>query len=237
MRPTSSNRSPVESSLLIVVFLVVVGCAGTGAPESGAVQPDPSVGADGSPSAQAAVPGSASEEEEEEEERGVVSDPEDFRRISMPSPHAGEASGYTLQVPLTWQTRRDLPLPGVLLGPPVGNPNSHPEMILVRRSDVAVSDPELVLQTLRSNADRQEWELVEAEIRDFGGVTGLWIVRELPPSGLDGERVNLAVKLPFGAGSLDLVATVPQEQRAELEPLVRQILSSVQGASEAPSGD
>jgi D-alanyl-D-alanine endopeptidase (penicillin-binding protein 7) len=72
-------------------------------------------------------------------------------------------------VPLNWYPRRDIAAPGVFLGPSAGNPESHPEMLLVRESDIDVSDPEAILTNLRSNAEAGEWTLVEGEVRDFGG--------------------------------------------------------------------
>lgn len=170
--------------------------------------------------------------DDETEAEGAVAD---VKRIPVPSPDEAEDSQYTMEVPLTWNVRHDLPVPGILLGPPAGNPESHPEMVLVRKSAVSVSDPDPVLEALTANALQQDWKLVEAEVRDFGGVEGLWIVRELPPSGLHGSRVNVAVKLPLGAESLDLVSTVPEERFAELGPLVRQVLGSVRATPDPTS--
>jgi hypothetical protein len=108
-------------------------------------------------------------------------------------------------------------------------------MLLVRESDVDVSDPEAILSNLRANAEAGEWALVEGEVRDFGGAQGLWIVRRLPPQGLHGERINMAVKLPLdGARSLDVMATLPVDQwTGVLGQQVEHMLASIEPAEPA----
>lgn len=137
----------------------------------------------------------------------------EMKRLVLPSMSEAVDEPYTAMVPLNWYARRDIAAPGVFLGPSAGNPDSHPEMLLVRQSDVDVSDPEAILANLRANAEQGGWKLVEGEVRDFGGARGLWIVRKLPPSGMHGERVNLAVKVPLAGGqSLDVTTTLPADQ-------------------------
>lgn len=156
-----------------------------------------------------------------------------YKRIDVPGAVASEPAHYTAEVPLTWEVRRDIPAPGVMLGPPAGDPTSHPEMTLVRESTVDVSDPETILAALQVNAEGADWELLDAEVRDFGGVRGLWIVRKLPPSGFHGERVNLATKLPLPEGSLDLTATLPiEDYEGGLRATVEHVLGSVRPAGE-----
>jgi len=155
-----------------------------------------------------------------------------LKRIPVPSNRIGEDHPYTIEVPVNWGPRRDLPLVGVVIGPPSGDPSSNPEMPLVRESAVDVSDPAAILSNLEANASQGDWTLLEGEVRDFGDVKGLWIVRKLPPSGMHGERVNLAVKVPLGDGSLDLTTTVPEEDYdGVLEQKVKRILFSVRPAA------
>jgi hypothetical protein len=154
-----------------------------------------------------------------------------FKRIPIPADRSGGEHPYTIEVPLNWGPRPDVPVPGVLLGPPFGDPSNHPEMVLVRDSDVDVSKPEEVLANIEANAKTSDWELLKGEVRDFGGVRGLWIVRKLPPAGMHGERMNLAVKVPLGSRSVDVTATIPQDQfEGALEQQVVRILGSVRPA-------
>lgn len=151
-----------------------------------------------------------------------------LKRIPIPSDRDGEDQPYTIEVPTNWGPRRDLPILGVIIGPPSGDPNSFPEMPLVRESSVNVSDPAAILENLKANAKEGDWSLIEGEVRDFGGVKGLWIVRRLPPVGMHPERISLAVKLPLGDRSLDVIATVPEAQyHGALEQDIKRILSSV----------
>lgn len=152
------------------------------------------------------------------------------KRVPVPSLAQEENHPFTIEVPVNWEVRRDLPAPGVFLGPPGGNPESHPEMVLVHESEVPIREPEAVLTNLRGRAEASEWALLEAGVRDFGGVAGLWIVRKMPPAGLHGERVNVAVKLPLGEKSLDLMATVPMTEYEALSARLERMLHSVRPA-------
>lgn len=166
----------------------------------------------------------------------------EMKRLVLPSLSEETDEPYTAVVPLNWYPRRDIAAPGVFLGPAAGNPESHPEMLLVRESDVDVSDPEAILTNLRANAEAGDWTLVEGEVRDFGGAKGLWIVRKLPPQGMHGERVNMAVKVPLeGNRSLDVTATLPVDQwTGVLGQQVEHMLGSIEPAkpaAEAPAED
>jgi hypothetical protein len=178
----------------------------------------------------------------QDSERAVVSVEDEtdtvsmeMKRLVLPSLSAEVDAPYSAVVPLNWYPRRDIAAPGVFLGPASGTPESHPEMLLVRESDVDVSDPEAILSNLRANAEAGEWALVEGEVRDFGGAQGLWIVRRLPPQGLHGERINMAVKLPLdGARSLDVMATLPVDQwTGVLGQQVEHMLASIEPAEPA----
>jgi hypothetical protein len=178
----------------------------------------------------------------QDSERAVVSVEDEtdtvsmeMKRLVLPSLSAEVDAPYSAVVPLNWYPRRDIAAPGVFLGPASGNPESHPEMLLVRESDVDVSDPEAILSNLRANAEAGEWALVEGEVRDFGGAQGLWIVRRLPPQGLHGERINMAVKLPLdGNRSLDVTSTLPVDQwTGVLGQQVEHMLASIEPAEPA----
>jgi hypothetical protein len=178
----------------------------------------------------------------QDSERAVVSVEDEtdtvsveMKRLVLPSLSEKADQPYSAVVPLNWYARRDIAAPGVFLGPSAGNPESHPEMLLVRESDVDVSDPEAILTNLRSNAEAGEWTLVEGEVRDFGGAKGLWIVRRLPPQGMHGERINMAVKLPLdGNRSLDVTSTLPVDQwTGVLGQQVEHMLASIEPAEPA----
>jgi hypothetical protein len=178
----------------------------------------------------------------QDSERAVVSVEDEtdtvsveMKRLVLPSLSEKADQPYSAVVPLNWYARRDIAAPGVFLGPSAGNPESHPEMLLVRESDIDVSDPEAILTNLRSNAEAGEWTLVEGEVRDFGGAKGLWIVRRLPPQGMHGERINMAVKLPLdGNRSLDVTSTLPVDQwTGVLGQQVEHMLASIEPAEPA----
>lgn len=183
----------------------------------------------------------------QDSERAVVSVEDEtdtvsmeMKRLVLPSLSAEVDAPYSAVVPLNWYPRRDIAAPGVFLGPASGTPESHPEMLLVRESDVDVSDPEAILSNLRANAEAGEWALVEGEVRDFGGAQGLWIVRRLPPQGLHGERINMAVKLPLeGNRSLDVMSTLPVDQwTGVLGQQVEHMLASIEPVEPAePEGE
>lgn len=159
----------------------------------------------------------------------------EHKRVPLPSLSTSEDHPFTIEIPATWGPRRDLAAPGVFLGPPSGDPNSRPEMLLVRESDVALEAPAAILSNLRIHAQQADWSLREAEVQDFGGVEGLWIVREMAPSGFHGSRLSFAVKLPLGDRSLDVLATIPAEQSAALTPQVESMLRSIRPAEAAPA--
>lgn len=156
----------------------------------------------------------------------------EMTRIALPALEGAGEPGYTVSVPTGWGPRSDLPARGVMIGPPSGDPSTVPSMLLVRESGVDVSDPEEVLGNLRANAEREEWDLLEGEIRDFGGTRGLWIVRRMPAIGTAPDRINAAVKLPLGEGrSLDVLATVPEAQWGGVAGLqVQYMLGSIRAA-------
>ncbi len=157
-------------------------------------------------------------------------------RVSLPSFDESDPFPYTIEIPADWGPRRDLPIPGALLGPPSGTPDSFPEMLLIHPSKVVVSDPEAILANVQAAAKKGSWTLEEGEVEDFGGTRGLWIVRRLPASGSHGERVNFAVKLPMPEGSLDVTATLPVERLDELRPKVETMLHSIRPAQAKPAG-
>jgi hypothetical protein len=167
----------------------------------------------------------------------------EMKRIALPGLSGEEDQPYSALVPINWLPRRDLPAPGVFVGPSAGSPESHPEMLLVRETDVDVSDPDAILHNLRANAEQNDWELIEGEVRDFGGARGLWIVRRLPPHGLHGERVNMAVKVPLEGGrSLDVLATLPADQWTgvvgqQVEQMLGSVAPSASEPTDRPQGD
>lgn len=155
----------------------------------------------------------------------------EVERVGLPGAAGAEDYPYTVQVPADWSVHRPIGAPGAFLGPPDADPAATPEMLLVQESDVDLSDPSAVLENLRSNAQRGSWTLEEGEVRDFGGIEGLWIVQKLPPDpeGRFPERFHVAVKLPLEEGSLNVAATVPASlYGGSREVLIKYMLGSIQ---------
>jgi hypothetical protein len=178
----------------------------------------------------AGVATASAQEAEAPKPAAAAADAADHRRMALPSLSPMADHPFTIEVPVNWVARRSLQAPGVFLGPPSGTPDSHPEMLLVRETNVALDAPELIIENLRRHDEAAAWSLREAEVRDFGGVQGLWIVRAMPPEGFHGERVSFAVKLPLGDGSLDVAATVPAEDYDTVAPRVESMLRSLRPA-------
>lgn len=153
----------------------------------------------------------------------------EVERMKLPSAPGSAEIPYTISVPSDWTVHRPVGAPGMYLGPPDAELGKTPEMLLVRESDVDASDPQAILENVRANAEQGEWTLVEGEVRDFGGVKGLWLVRRVPGGEGGGlERYNLAVKLPFQEGSVDVVASIPTALYAgRLEVMVKYLLGSL----------
>jgi hypothetical protein len=163
----------------------------------------------------------------------------EMKRAALPGEEDGADHPYSISIPVGWQVRRDIPAPGVFLGPADLALEQYPGMLLVRVSDVDLSDPETILGNLQKNAEAGDWTLVEGEVRDFGGAQGLWIVRRLPAQEGYGERVNMAVKLPLDGGrSLDVTATLPADQWNHVVGLQAQyMLRSLQPTKPEPSDE
>lgn len=189
------------------------------------------------------APGQEAAQEPEDTSRVEVSVPDaepkrtviEVERVSLPAATGAADHPYTVAVPEDWSVHRPVGAPGIFLGPPDADLATTPEMLMVRESDVDLSDPDEVLRNLRTNAEAGEWTLLEGEVRDFGGVRGLWIVRRLPAQeGRFPERYNLAVKLPLEEGSLDVLATLPTMLYDGVrERLVKYMLSSIEPAGGA----
>jgi hypothetical protein len=157
-------------------------------------------------------------------------------RVDLPGFSKNDSYPYTIEVPVTWGPRRDLPAPGAFLGPPSGTPDSNPEMLLVHTSKVQLSDPAKILSYIEANTEKDaKTKLEEGKVEDFGSVKGLWIVRRLPPAELHGERVHFWVKLPMPDGSLDVTATVPVERVDMLRPEIEKMLHSIRPAEAEPA--
>lgn len=160
------------------------------------------------------------------------------KRIPLPSLETGRDLPYTVAIPVDWTVRRDLPATGVFLGPPAGDPNSHPEMVYVRQSPVDISDPLAVGEAIRANSAEQPWSVEELQVIDEVGVYGLLVLMAVPRDATGPERKTMTLKLPVGDGSVDLVASAPAERFATLRSHYERILGSVQPAvSEDLEGD
>jgi hypothetical protein len=150
-----------------------------------------------------------------------------MHRIGLASAD-GKPLPYTLEIPADWQMQpaKD----GVFLGPAgAGQPQADPRMIFLRESQASLADPAAVAANIKRNQPADaSWTAPLVEVRDFGGVRGV-VVRMDSGSG-EQARSTLALKMPLGQGSIDLMVSAP---RAEFERRLagyRAVLFSIQPA-------
>lgn len=152
------------------------------------------------------------------------------RRIDLPTLSTADHFPYTMEIPVTWELRREIPAPGVFVGPPGAHPDSDPEMVFVRLSDVDLSDPEAVVSSIESAAANQPWQTQQLEIFESDGKRGVWVLMEIPGDGTKPARRTLTVKLPVDEGSVDVMATAPVERFEALQPMFERVLRSIRPA-------
>ena len=148
------------------------------------------------------------------------------RRIPLPSRTDAGSYPYTIEIPADWQVLREIPQPGIFLGPESGSPDEHPEMILVRPSAADASDLPALVETIRGNLPRVPWEAGELEIRTLGDdLEGLWLRMDVDR---ESPRKTVVLKLPLPeGGSVDVLGSAPAERYPELAEHYERILMSV----------
>lgn len=160
------------------------------------------------------------------------------RRIELPTLSTAQSFPYTIAIPETWEPRREIPAPGIFLGPPGAQPDSDYSMVFVRRSTVDLSDPQKVVEAIEANDPQQPWTAEELKVIDANGRKGVWILMKIPGDAKQPARRTLTVKLPIDGGSIDVMATAPVDDFDALRPGFEKILRSIRpdGAGEEGPG-
>lgn len=161
---------------------------------------------------------------------------ETFERVDLPPAPGQEVFPYTLDVPEGWRVQTESDTPGLWIGPPGTNPRDHYRLVYARFSPVSLADPAEVAASIEASAaEAADWRAPVVEVRDFGGVSGVWV--EMDRGEGDEGRTTLVVKLPLGDTSVDFLATAGRDELGELRPLFERILLSlrpVAGGQAAP---
>jgi len=149
------------------------------------------------------------------------------QRIALPTLSTATNFPYTIAVPATWEARREIPAPGIFLGPPGAQPDSDFSMIFVRHSSVDLTDPQKVVDAIAANDAQQPWTAEEAKVIDADGRPAVWILMKIPGDAKQPARRTLTVKLPVDDGSVDVMATAPVDEFDALRPEFERILRSI----------
>lgn len=160
------------------------------------------------------------------------------KTIDLPSLStvAGNQYPYTVEIPLNWAIRREIPVPGVFVGPPGARPESDFDMILVRPSKIDLTNPETVVEAIRANAESQPWSAAELEVIEVGDKRGVWVLLDVPATASKPARRTLTVKLPLDSGSLDVLASAPSDQFEELRATFESVLRSIRPKDQSEGG-
>lgn len=146
-------------------------------------------------------------------------------RVELPGAQ-GKPFPYTIEIPFDWQVRQVKGIPGVWLGPAGAEPTEDPRLIYVRLSPVSLAEPQKVLEAIRANdAKAKEWSASELEVREVGGVKGVWVRREVGEGAK--ARSTITLKLPVGSGSVDFVAAMPPADYKKLGVLAERLMGTV----------
>jgi hypothetical protein len=146
-------------------------------------------------------------------------------RVELPGAQ-GKPFPYTIEIPHDWQVRQVKGIPGVWLGPTGAEPPEDPRLLYVRMSHVSLADPQKVVQSIRANdVTAMEWSASELEVREIGGVKGVWVRRETGEGAK--ARSTITLKLPVGASSVDFIASVPPAEYKKLGALAEKLILTV----------
>jgi hypothetical protein len=149
----------------------------------------------------------------------------DIRRIVV-APKGGTPLPYSIEVPATWIVRQADGLPGLFIGPADAKPPDDPRLIWIRGSQVPLSDPYKVLESIQANDPAKSgWTAQRAEIKDLGGVRGV-LVRVDSGTG-DKVRSSLILKLPLADRSADFMMTADKGQFEMQQSAYEKMLLSV----------
>lgn len=140
---------------------------------------------------------------------------------------------YTVEIPVSWEIRREIPAPGVFVGPPGAQPEFDYDMIFVRPSQVDLTSPEAVVEAIRANDESQPWSAAELEVIEVGDRRGVWVLLDVPAMAGKAARKTLTVKLPIEGGSLDVLTSAPSDRFDELRGTFESVLRSIRPKAEA----
>ncbi len=153
----------------------------------------------------------------------------DVRRIVVAPSKGGAPLPYSIEVPSAWIVRQAEGLPGLFIGPADAKPPDDPRLIWIRGSQVPLSDPYKVMESIRANDPAKTgWSAPRIEIKDVGGVRGV-LVRVDAGTG-DKVRSSLILKLPLADHSADFVMTAGKGQFEMQESAYEKMFLSVRPA-------
>jgi hypothetical protein len=156
------------------------------------------------------------------------------RQLALPAV-GGQAIPYVVAVPADWDLREVPGATGLWIGPAGARPEVQPELLHVLPSPEPLGDPQRAVAAIRAaDAAAPAWSAPVVAVRKVAGVRGVLLRMETG----EGEtaRTTLALKLPAGEGSVDLLLSARRADFARLEPLFTSILSSVRRAPPARRG-
>lgn len=149
-------------------------------------------------------------------------------RIQLPSLSTVEDYPYTIEIPADWSVRREVPEPGIYLGPPAVDPKQYPEMIFVRWSRVELTNPEATAANIKANDLKNDaWTAPEVTVVDVGTTKGLWVRMDYPAKNDVPARTTLTLKVPIPGASIDIIGAAATEKFPELRAHYEKILRSV----------
>lgn len=146
-------------------------------------------------------------------------------RVELPGAE-GKPFPYTIEIPHDWQVRQVKGIPGVWLGPSGAEPPNDARLIYVRMSTVSLAEPQKVVASIQqSDTADAKWSAPLVEVRDVGGVKGVWVRMESGEG--DKARSTLTLKLPVGVGSVDFISSAPRGDFEKLKTAAEKILLTV----------
>jgi|CXWL01.1.fsa_nt_gi hypothetical protein len=158
------------------------------------------------------------------------------RRIDLPSLSTVEDFPYTIEIPADWAVRREVPEPGIYLGPPSVDPKQYPEMLFVRWSRVDLTKPEATAANIKANDTKNDdWIASEVTVVDVGTVKGLWVLMQYPAKNDVPARTSLTLKVPIQGASIDIIGAAPATRFPELRAHFEKVLRSVRPAPPTPA--
>lgn len=158
------------------------------------------------------------------------------KRVNLPSLSTVEDFPYTIEIPADWTVRREVPQPGIYLGPPTVDPQQYPEMIFVRWSRVDLAKPDATVANIKANDTKNDdWSAPEVSVVDVGEHKGVWVLMQYPAKNDTPARTTVTLKVPIQGASIDIIGSANTAKFPELKAHFEKILRSVRpGAIEKP---